>query len=297
MEQGPCADLGAAERGAWPSVPPRGGADSGDRRAASRRRDAYHDPVDLNADLGESYGAWRAGDDAALLDVVTSANVACGFHAGDPSVLLATCRAAAERGVVVGAHVGYADLANFGRVFVDVPDDRLYADVLYQLGALAGACAVAGARLAYVKPHGALYHAAATHPGQASAVVRAVAEFSRTRPEPLALVGLPGGLSLRLAADAGLRGVGEAFADRGYAADGTLVPRGEPGALLHDPAAIAERVVGFARTGTIAAVDGEPVRVSAETVCVHGDSPDAVAIARAARLALEASGVAVRPFA
>lgn len=253
--------------------------------------------VDLNADLGESYGAWRMGDDAALLDVVTSANVACGFHAGDPATLLTTCRSAAERGVVVGAHVGYADLPNFGRVFVDVPPDRLYADVVYQLGALAAACAVTGARLAYVKPHGALYHAVTRHEGQARAVVRAVADFSATRPESLALLGLPGTLSLVLAADAGLRPVGEAFADRGYRADGTLVPRGEQGALISDPATVAARVVQLASTGTITAVNGSPVPVSAETICVHGDSPDAVATARLVRAALVEAGAPPAPFA
>lgn len=253
--------------------------------------------VDLNADLGESFGAWSMGDDAALLDVVTSANVACGFHAGDPSVLLATCRAASERGVVVGAHVGYRDLANFGRVFIDVDPDRLYADVLYQLGALAGAARVTGARLAYVKPHGALYNAIVHHQAQASAVVRAVADFSHGLDAPLAVLGPPGTLSLRLASVAGLHAVGEAFADRAYAPDGTLVPRAAPGAVIHDADAVVARVVQLATTGSVTAVDDSVVPIAAETICVHGDTPGAVAIATAARRALSDAGVAVRSFA
>ena len=252
--------------------------------------------LDLNADLGESFGAWRMGDDAALLDVVTSANVACGFHAGDPSVLLATCRAASERGVVVGAHVAYRDLENFGRVFVDVEPRRLYADVLYQLAAIAGVARVAGARLAYVKPHGALYNAIAHHEAQAEAVVRAVADFSGVH-GPLALLGLPGTLSLRLAETSGLRAVGEAFADRAYAPDGSLVPRRERHAVLTDVDEVVARAVRFAREGTFAASDGSEVHVAASSLCVHGDTRDAVAIARTVRAALEASGVEVKPFA
>lgn len=252
-------------------------------------------PIDLNADLGESFGAWRMGDDHALLNVVTSANVACGFHAGDPSVLLATCRDAAERDVAVGAHVGYRDLANFGRVFVDVDPDRLYADVLYQLAALAGVATVADARLTHVKPHGALYHAIVRHEGQATAVVSAVADFAESH-GPLALVGPPGSMPLKLAAAAGLRPVGEAFADRAYRSDGTLLPRGLPGAVLTDADAIVARVVGFARSGEIAAVDGTPVVLRAETICVHGDTPGAVAIARAVRAGLEDAGIDVAPL-
>lgn len=254
--------------------------------------------LDLNADLGESFGAWRMGDDDALLSVVTSANIACGFHAGDPSVLLKTCRAAAERGVTIGAHVGYRDLAGFGRAFVDIEPDRLHADVLYQLAAIAGVARVAGARLAYVKPHGALYNAIVHHHAQAEAVVGAVADFSRAAGgEPLALLGLPGTLSLRLAEGAGLRAVGEVFVDRAYRPDGTLVSRREPGAVLHDVATIVERVTRFAQTGSMLAIDGNPVRPAAASLCVHGDTPDAVGVAVAVRQALESAGVRLRPFA
>lgn len=252
--------------------------------------------LDLNADLGESFGGWRMGDDEALLDLVTSANIACGFHAGDPTVLLATCRAAAERGVVVGAHVAYRDLENFGRVFVDAEPWRLYADVLYQLAAIAGVARVAGARLAYVKPHGALYNAIAHHEAQADAVVRAVADFAGAH-GPLALLGLPGTLSLRLAEASGLRAVGEAFADRAYRTDGSLVPRRERHAVLTDVDEIVARAVRFARDGTFATSDGAEVRVAASSLCVHGDTRDAVAVARTVRAALEASGVELKPFA
>lgn len=249
--------------------------------------------IDLNADLGESYGAWSMGDDAAMLEVVTSANIACGFHAGDPLVLARTVALAAERGVVVGAHVSYRDRDGFGRRFLDVDPEELRAETVYQLGAIAGACRVAGARLAYVKPHGALYHAITTNRGQADAVVSAIAAFDPA----LALLGLPGTVATALAAEAGLRVVVEAFADRAYGADGSLVPRGETGAVLREPQLVAERMVRLATTGTVEAVDGTAVPVPAESVCVHGDSPNAVAMARAVRAGLEAAGVAVEPFA
>ncbi len=254
--------------------------------------------LDLNADLGESFGRWPMGDDEALLSVVTSANVACGFHAGDPSVLLATCRAAAERDVTVGAHVGYRDLVGFGRVFIDVEPERLYADVLYQLAAIAGVADVAGARLGYVKPHGALYNTIVHHQAQAEAVVGAVADFGRRGAGgPLALLGLPGSVSARLAEAAGLRAVGEAFVDRAYRPDGTLVSRREPGAVLHEVSEIVDRVTAFARTGLMRAADGSEIALEASSLCVHGDTPDAVGIARAVRAALEASGIELSPFA
>ncbi|MGC3995723.1 MAG: 5-oxoprolinase subunit PxpA [Propionicimonas sp.] len=249
--------------------------------------------MDLNADLGESYGAWSMGDDAALLEVVTSANIACGFHAGDPLTMARTVALAAERGVVVGAHVGYRDRDGFGRRFIDVDPEELRAETVYQLGALAGACRAAGTTLNYVKPHGALYHAIATHAGQAQAVVSAIISFDPS----LALLGLPDTIATRLAREAGLRTVAEAFADRAYAADGGLVPRGVPGAVLHDPAQVASRIVGLVTTGTIEAVDGTRVAVAADSVCVHGDSPGAVDMARAVRAALEQAGVELRPFA
>ncbi len=249
--------------------------------------------IDLNADVGESFGRWRLGDDEALLDVVTSANVACGFHAGDPTTLVATCRAAAARGVAIGAQVGYRDLAGFGRRFVDIADEDLYADVLYQLAALDGIARSVGSAVTYVKPHGALYNAVVHHEAQADAVVRAVADH----PAELALVGLPGSVLLDRAVKRGLRTVREAFADRGYRADGTLLPRTEPGAVLDDPAQVAARVVRLVTEGRMVAADGSEIEVRADSVCVHGDSPGAVAMARAVRDALSAADVHVVAFA
>lgn len=248
--------------------------------------------VDLNADVGESFGRWTLGDDAGLLRVVTSANVACGFHAGDPTTLVATCRAAVEQGVAIGAQVGYRDLAGFGRRFVDVAPDDLYADVLYQVGALDGIARSAGGRVAYVKPHGALYNAVVHHRGQAAAVVRAVADY----PADLLLLGLPGSVLLGTARAAGLGTVREAFADRGYTPQATLVPRTEPGAVLDDPDEVAARVVALVTTGTLTAVDGSEVEVDADSVCVHGDSPVVVAMAVAVRQALTRAGVALAAF-
>ena len=248
--------------------------------------------IDLNADLGESFGTWVLGDDEAMLDVVTSANVACGFHAGDPATLRRTVAAAAERGVVVGAQVGYNDLAGFGRRHMDVAPHDLEADVLYQLGALEAMCRPVGTRVSYVKPHGALYHRTAVDEVQARAVVAAVVAYDPSLP----VLGQPGSVLLRLAEAEGLSTVGEGFADRGYRSDGRLVPRDEPGAVLDDPGAVAERVVRMAVEGTVLTADGQVVRVAARSVCTHGDSPGAVAMARATRVALEAAGVHVASF-
>lgn len=260
--------------------------------------------IDLNADVGESFGRWRLGDDEALLGVVTSANVACGFHAGDPSTLRRTCTVAARHGVVVGAQVSYRDLAGFGRRFMDVAPADLRDDVLYQLGGLAAFAAAAGTTVRYVKPHGALYTAVVDHEEQAAAVVEAVVEFGvpasggpgRTAGRPLAVLGLPGSALLRRAAAAGLRAVPEAFADRGYTAAGTLQPRTEPGALVTEPGAVAARAVRMVTQGLVVAVDGTAVAVEAQSLCVHGDSPGAVGLARAVRSALAAAGVEVGPF-
>lgn len=248
--------------------------------------------IDLNSDLGEGFGAWRMGDDAAMLDVVTSANIACGFHAGDPATLLDTTGAALGRGVVVGAQVGYRDLPGFGRRFIDVVPAELTADILYQLGALDGLARVHGGRVRYVKPHGALYNAIVHHEAQARAVVEAVRLYDPSLP----VLGLPGSVFLDAAERAGLRAVPEAFADRGYTPGGTLVPRREPGAVLDDPDAVAARVLTMVRDGTVTAVDGSIVEVRAESVCVHGDSPGAVAMARAVRAGLDEAGITVRPF-
>jgi 5-oxoprolinase (ATP-hydrolysing) subunit A len=248
--------------------------------------------IDLNADLGEGFGVWRLGDDDALLDVVSSANVACGFHAGDPLTMRRVCGRAAAAGVAVGAQVSYRDLAGFGRRFIDVEPAELAADVLYQLAALDGVARAAGTRVSYVKPHGALYNAAVAHEGQAQAVVDAVLAFDRRLP----LLGLPGSALLRAAEAAGMRPVPEGFADRGYTPDGRLVPRREPGALVEDPAAVAERAVRMATDGVVTAVDGSRLLMPVESVCVHGDTPGAAQLARAVRAALTEAGVTVRPF-
>jgi UPF0271 protein len=249
--------------------------------------------VDLNSDLGEGFGTWALGDDEAMLDLVSSANLACGFHAGDPRTLLATCAAAIRRGVVIGAQVGYRDLAGFGRRFIDYEPADLTADVIYQIGALDGLARASGGRVGYVKPHGALYNAIVRHEDQAAAVVEAVRRYDPRLP----VLGLPGSVFLRLAGAAGLTTVTESFADRGYHADGTLVPRREPGALLHDPADVAERMVRLVTDGELVAVDGTVIAVRAESICVHGDSPGAVAMARAVRDALTAAGTHISAFA
>jgi UPF0271 protein len=249
--------------------------------------------VDLNSDLGEGFGVWTLGDDDALLEVVSSANVACGFHAGDPDILRRVCAVAASRGVVIGAQVGYHDLAGFGRRSIDVEPASLVNDVLYQIGALDAFARVAGTRVRYVKPHGALYNRAVRDEQQARAVVDAVALYDRSLP----VLGLPGSALLRLAAEAGLTPVEEAFADRGYTPQSTLVPRSQPGALLHDPAEVAARVVRMITAGQVTSVDGKDVPVSARSVCVHGDSPGAVAMAVAVRHALLDAGVEIRAFA
>ena len=249
--------------------------------------------VDLNSDLGEGFGIWKLGDDEALLDIVTSANVACGFHAGDPNILRSVCEVAVNRGVAVGAQVSYRDLAGFGRRSIDVDAASLTNDVIYQIGALDGFARIAGSSVRYVKPHGALYNRTVYDDDQAAAVVAAVVAYE---PE-LPLLGLPGSALLRHAEQAGLRTVTEAFADRGYTAEATLVPRSQPGALLDDPAAVAERMLQMLLTGRLRSVDGVDIRVSARSICVHGDSPGAVAMAVAVRKALAEAGVEIRSFA
>jgi 5-oxoprolinase (ATP-hydrolysing) subunit A len=248
--------------------------------------------IDLNSDLGESLGNWKLGDDEAMLDIVTSANVACGFHAGDSLTLQRTCAQAAERGVVVGAQVGYRDLAGFGRRFIDMEAAELTADVIYQIGALEAMCRVAGVRVAYVKPHGALYNAIVHHEEQAAAVVAAVVALDPS----LHVMGLPGSAFLRIAQEAGLSTVAEAFADRAYTSEGHLVSRRQPGAVLHDPELVAARMVRLATEGRITAVDGTEIEVRADSICTHGDSPGAVEMARALRTALTGAGIEIAPF-
>jgi UPF0271 protein len=249
--------------------------------------------IDLNADLGEGFGVWRLGDDEALLGVVTSANVACGFHAGDPSTMRRVCTGAAAAGVTVGAQVSYRDLAGFGRRFVDADPAELADDVLYQVGALDGIARACGTAVGYVKPHGALYNAAVHHEGHARAVVDAVAAADPTLP----VLGLPDSALLRLADAAGLTTVAEGFADRGYTPEGTLVPRRQPGALVSDAGEVAARAVRMAVEGRVIAVDGTAVDLAVRSICVHGDTPGAVELARAVRTALEAAGLSLLPFA
>ncbi|WP_136519084.1 LamB/YcsF family protein [Cellulomonas telluris] len=250
--------------------------------------------IDLNADLGEGDGPWRlepACDDA-LLDLVSSANVATGYHGGDALTMARTCAAAAARGVAVGAHPSYDDRAGFGRRRLDVPRDVLRAQLVHQVGGLVAVARSVGARVTHVKPHGALYNAVVHDEEQARAVVEAVAALDPA----LVLLGLPGSQVLRLAADAGLRTATEAFVDRGYAPDGTLVARGLPGALVTDSREAAERAVRMATEGAVVAVDGRTVPVAADSLCLHSDTPGAVPIAGAVRAALAAAGVEVRPF-
>jgi UPF0271 protein len=249
--------------------------------------------VDLNADLGESFGAWRLGDDEALLAVVTSANIACGFHAGDPLTIRRACAGAVARGVTIGAQVSYRDLAGFGRREMVVPPEELTAEVLYQLAALDGIARAEGGRVGYVKPHGALYNRAARDRVQAAAIVSAITRYDPALP----LLTLPGSATEAAAAEVRLPVVTEAFADRGYRDDGTLVPRGEPGAVLTDPAQVADRVAGMLTRGSVLTVAGNELQISPRSVCVHSDTPGAAGLARAVRAALEQAGVTLAPFA
>jgi len=248
--------------------------------------------IDLNSDLGESYGIWNLGDDEAMLDLVSSANIACGFHAGDPSTLRRVCQAAVDRGVTIGAQVAYPDLAGFGRRFIDVDPVELRDAVLYQIGALDGFAQVAGAGIGYVKPHGALYHACISHPAQAEAVVAAAHEYDPS----MAVLGPPGSPLLAVADAMGMESVVEAFADRGYLADGRLVPRGSEGALLTEPAEVAARAVSIAVEHRVTAIDGQSVDVRARSICIHGDTPGAVEMARAVRAGLEVASVGIHSF-
>ena len=249
--------------------------------------------VDLNCDLGEAFGRWRLADDDALLGLVTSANVACGFHAGDPLTMLHVLEVAASRGVAVGAHVSYRDLVGFGRRYVAATEAELRGDVLYQLAALAGMATTVGARVAYVKPHGALYNRIVDDEAHARAVVAAVAAFDPALP----VLGLPGSAVLRVADAAGLPTAVEAFADRGYGADGALLPRDAAGAVIADAAVVAERAVRLATRREVVAVDGTVLAVEADSICIHSDTDGALPALQAARAALGAAGVELRPFA
>lgn len=248
--------------------------------------------IDLNSDLGEGFGIWKLGDDDALLGLVTSANVACGFHGGDPSIMRRVCEQAVERNVAIGAQVGYRDLPGFGRRHIDVDPRELVNDVVYQIAALDGFARVAGSRVAYVKPHGALYNTIVGDVSQAAAVVDAVSRYDRKLP----VLGLPGSEWLRLASRAGLQTVAEAFADRAYTPEGHLVSRRLDGSVLHDPDAIVRRCLQMAQAGTVAAIDGTVIENRPRSICVHGDTLGAVGIARAVRAAFTDAGVEVRAF-
>lgn len=249
--------------------------------------------IDLNADLGEGFGRWQLTDDERLLSVVTSANVACGFHAGDAVTMRRVCSLAVERGVTIGAQVSYRDLAGFGRRAMDVPSAELAAEVAYQIGALEVFARAAGARVGYVKPHGALYNRVVHDEEQAGAVVEGVLLADAALP----VLGLPGSRLLELARAAGLPAVPEAFADRAYTEQGTLVPRGRTGAVITDPDAVVARSVSLARRGQVASGTGTEIDVRARSLCLHGDTPGAVDLARRVRRELEESGVRVEAFA
>lgn len=248
--------------------------------------------VDLNSDLGESYGVWRLGDDERMLAVVSSANVACGFHAGDPSTLRAVCRSAARRDVRIGAQVSYPDLLGFGRRHLVIEPEALEDLVLYQIGALDAFARAAGSRVTYVKPHGALYHAAHSDIRQAEAIVRA----ARAYRDDLAVLGQPRSLLLQAADLAGLNPVAEAFADRAYRRDGSLVPRNQTAAVLTDPEQIAHRVMRLVERGEVMTIDGDAITVDAESICIHGDTDGAVDIAVAVRQMLAEAGITITAF-
>jgi len=249
--------------------------------------------IDLNSDLGENVADRVVSDDAAMLEIVTSANVSCGFHAGSPEGIRETLAAAVQRGVVIGAHPGYRDYENFGRTNVEIDSPTLQAHVEYQLGALIGLASAVGGRVAYVKPHGALYNTIARDERQSADVVAAIKAVDPN----LVLLGLAGGVVLDVASRAGLQVAAEAFADRAYQPDGQLVLRTQNGAVLHDPAAVAERMVRLADEGVIRAIDGTDVRVDAQSICVHGDSPGSIAMAAETKRMLQDAGIAIAPFA
>ncbi|WP_350269261.1 5-oxoprolinase subunit PxpA [Brevibacterium sp. CBA3109] len=249
--------------------------------------------IDLNSDLGENVPDRVVSDDSAMLELVSSANVSCGFHAGSPEGIRATLAAATKSGVIIGAHPGYDDYEGFGRRPLDVPAATLQAQVEYQIGALLGLTTAVGGSVAYVKPHGGLYNAIVADEAQAKVVVDAVKAIDPS----LVFLGLAGSVANRVAAEAGLQVAAEAFADRSYNPDGSLVSRTEPNAVLHDPEAVAARVLRLVQTGQVEAIDGSLVDVDAQSICFHGDSQGSIDMARAARELLESSGVTIAPFA
>ena len=246
--------------------------------------------IDLNCDMGESFGAWTMGRDEALLELVTSANIACGFHAGDPATMMRTVQCAAAKGVALGAHPSLPDLQGFGRRTMGITSEEARGLTLYQVGALEAFAKAAGTRLRHVKPHGALYNMAAKDRALADAIAGAVRDFEPS----LVLVGLSGSDLIRAGQEIGLRCASEVFADRGYEADGSLSPRGEPGAMITDEESAVSRVLRMVLEGRVESRTGVDVAIKAETVCIHGDQPKALAFARRLRKALEEAGVEVR---
>jgi UPF0271 protein len=249
--------------------------------------------IDLNSDLGEGFGPWPMGDDAAMLQIVTSANIACGFHAGDPAGILKVLKVAGERGVVVGAHVGYRDLVGFGRRNMDPSNEELVGDTIYQIGALQGLAKAAGTTVRYVKPHGALYNTIASDTRQAADVIAGIQAVDPS----LILMALAGAPIVVQARAAGLTVVCEAFADRAYNADGSLVSRRLPGSVIHDPAEVAARMLRMVKEKRMTAIDGTDIALDAQSICIHGDTATAVAIASTLRDTLADRGVTLKSFA
>jgi len=248
--------------------------------------------IDLNSDLGESFGPWPMGDDAAMLATVTSANIACGFHAGDPAGILTVLKEAALRGVAVGAHIGYRDLVGFGRRNMDPSSAELVGDTVYQIGALQGLAKAAGTKVRYVKPHGALYNTIAHDARQAADVIEGIKAVD----PDLVLMALAGAPIVEQARKAGLTVVCEAFADRAYNIDGSLVSRRLDGSVIHDPQAVAERMLRMVNESRVVAIDGTVIALDAQSICIHGDTPAAISIARTLRQTLEARGVELKSF-
>lgn len=249
--------------------------------------------VDLNSDMGEGFGAWKMGDDNAILEIVSSANVACGMHAGDPHIMACTFARAKELGVAVGAHPGYPDLWGFGRREMPFTPAEIEQFVAYQVGAAKGVSTYVGHPISYVKPHGALGNLSQVDETVAGAIVRAIAAVDRE----LVLLTFPDGHATRIAKEMGLRTCAEIFADRAYAADGRLVSRKLPGAVLHDPEAVAARVLRMVHAGGVETVDGTVLPMEIGSICVHGDSPGAIQMAAAIRTRLTEAGIAIKPFA
>jgi len=245
--------------------------------------------IDLNSDLGESFGPWRMGMDREVMEHVSSANVACGFHAGDPEVMLRTVQAAKEASVAVGAHPGFPDLQGFGRRTMGCSPDEVYAFTLYQIGAIQAVCAAHGVRLQHVKAHGAMYNQAAKDLAMAKAIARA----TRDAGGKLILMGLANSLFEQAAAEENIPYAAEAFADRGYMDDGSLVPRSKPGAFIHDPEEAAERMVRLVKEGIIRSAEGTDIKLKAHSICLHGDNPSAVEFARRIKSVLQTNGVII----